>query len=297
MRLTQLEYFLAVYEYQNITKAAEKLHVSQPSITAALKELENEYNVNLFHRINKKMYLTDEGKLFYNHARRIINDIHDLEDSIHDMTGNRNLIRLGLPLQVGTFLLPLLINDFRTFYPHINLYLVECGAMDIIQQLIQENIDIAIAGIEVNNTLLNYSPLFNTEICFCVSKNHPLSSRKIISFREACQYPLVMFSEGSYTHKRILQLAEENHINLKIELFTKQLYSIINLILHGNLCSFLIPEAVALNSDIVAIPFDVPQIMTINTITKKNKLLYKDTKTLINFIKDQQLCRNNSSID
>lgn len=55
MRLTQLQYFMAVYEHQNITKAAEKLHISQPSITIALKELENEYHVNLFHRINKKM--------------------------------------------------------------------------------------------------------------------------------------------------------------------------------------------------------------------------------------------------
>ena len=84
MRLTQLQYFMAVYEHQNITKAAEKLHISQPSITIALKELENEYHVNLFHRINKKMYLTEEGLL----------GVDDLTFTVTFRAGNRRCTRL-----------------------------------------------------------------------------------------------------------------------------------------------------------------------------------------------------------
>ncbi|MCB7319336.1 LysR family transcriptional regulator [Lacrimispora sp. 210928-DFI.3.58] len=287
MRLTQLQYFLSVYEHQNITRAAEELHISQPSITTALKELENEYHVNLFHRINKKMYLTEEGQLFYTYATKILKDVEELEDSIRDITGNRNRIKLGLPLQVGAFLLPLLIGDFRSLYPQISLELVECGAMDIINRLLQEELDIAIAFIENDSTLLNQSPLFETEICFCVSYDHPLAEKKQVTFQETCEYPTVMFSDGSYTHKRIFRMAEKEGCHPKVELYTKQLHTIINLISNSAMGSYLIREAVMFNEDIVSIPFAEPLTITVNTITKKNRLIYKDTKALIEFIKKE----------
>ena len=287
MRLTQLQYFLAVYEHQNITKAAEKLHVSQPSITIALKELENEYHVNLFHRINKKMCLTEEGQIFYTYATKILKDVQELEDSIQDMTGNRNKIKLGLPLQMGAFLLPLLIGDFRSLYPQISLNLVECGAVDIINDLLQEELDIAIAFVESDSALLNQSPLFETEICFCVNYDHPLAEKKQVTLQETCKYPTVMFSDGSYTHKRIFRVAEKNGCRPQVELYTKQLHTIINLISNGGMGSYLIREAVAFNEDIVPIPFAEPLTVTVNTITKKNRLIYKDTKVLIDFIKKE----------
>lgn len=287
MRLTQLQYFLAVYEHQNITKAANQLHVSQPSITTALKELEEEYHVNLFHRINKKMYLTEEGKLFYNHARTILKDVQELEADIQNVTGNRNHIKLGLPLQIGAFLLPYLVGDFQKLYPQITLELVECGAMDIMNKLIQEELDIAIAGIENDSPFINLSPLFQTEICFCVGYNHPLAEKKQVTFRETCQYPVVMFSEGSYTHKRIFKHAKEVGCQPNVALYTSQLYTITNLIANSQMGSYLIRDTVDFNPDILAIPFETPMTLTINTLTKKNKMLYKDTKALIDFIKSE----------
>lgn len=287
MRLTQLQYFLSVYEHQNITRAAEELHVSQPSITVALKELENEYHVNLFHRINKKLYLTEEGHLFYTYATRILKDVHELEDGIQNMAGNRNRIKLGLPLQIGAFLLPLLVGDFRSCYPHISLDLVECGAIDIIDKLLQEELDIAIASIESDSNLLNQTPLFETDICFCVNYSHPLAEKKQVTFQETCNYPTVMFSDGSYTHKRIFRMADRLSCPLQVELYTRQLHTIINLISNSTMGSYLIRESVIFNEEIVAIPFTDPLKVTVNTITKKNRLIYKDTKALIEFIKKE----------
>lgn len=294
MRLTQLQYFLSVYEHQNITRAAEELHVSQPSITIALKELENEYHVNLFHRINKKMYLTEEGQLFHTYATRILKDVQELEDGIRNIAGNRNRIKLGLPLQIGAFLLPLLIGDFRSCYPEISLDLVECGAIDIINKLLQEELDIAIASIESDSNLLIQMPLFETEICFCVSYDHPLAEKKQVTFQETCQYPTVMFSDGSYTHKRIFRIAERLSSPPRVELYTKQLHTIINLISNSAMGSYLIREAVLFNEDIVAIPFADPLTITVNTFTKKNRLIYKDTRTLIEFIKKEYAKKTSS---
>ena len=287
MRLTQLQYFMAVYEHQNITKAAEKLHISQPSITIALKELENEYHVNLFHRINKKMFLTEEGQIFYRHASAILKNVQDLDNSMQDLTGNRNMIKLGMPLQIGAFLLPLLCKDFKTAYPKINLNLVECGAMDIVDKLLREELDIAVACIEAQSTVLDLIPLFDTEICFCVHKSHPLASRSSISFEESCTDPVTMVPEGAYTYKRIGSVADKKGIHPKVILYSQQLYTILNLIRLADMGSYLIKEAVAHTPDIVAIPFEDSLPVTASTLTKKGRLLYTDSKALINFIREK----------
>ena len=287
MRLTQLQYFMAVYEHQNITKAAEKLHISQPSITIALKELENEYHVNLFHRINKKMYLTEEGHIFYRYASAILKNVQDLDNSMQDLTGNRNMIKLGMPLQIGAFLLPLLCKDFKTAYPKINLSLVECGAMDIVDKLLREELDIAVACIEAQSTVLDLIPLFETEICFCVHKSHPLASRSSISFEESCTYSVTMVPEGAYTYKRIWSVADKKGVHPKVELYSLQLYTILNLIRLADMGSYLIKEAVAHTPDIVAIPFEDPLPVTASTLTKKGQLLYTDSKALISFIREK----------
>lgn len=287
MRLTQLQYFMAVYEHQNITKAAEKLHISQPSITIALKELENEYHVNLFHRINKKMYLTEEGQIFYRYASAILKNVQDLDNSMQDLTGNRNMIKLGMPLQIGAFLLPLLCKDFKTAYPKINLSLVECGAMDIVDKLLREELDIAVACIEAQSTVLDLIPLFETEICFCVHKSHPLASRSSISFEESCTYSVTMVPGGAYTYKRIWSVADKKGVHPKVELYSLQLYTILNLIRLADMGSYLIKEAVAHTPDIVAIPFEDPLPVTASTLTKKGQLLYTDSKALISFIREK----------
>ena len=287
MRLTQLQYFMAVYEHQNITKAAEKLHISQPSITIALKELENEYHVNLFHRINKKMYLTEEGQIFYRYASAILKNVQDLDNSMQDLTGNRNMIKLGMPLQIGAFLLPLLCKDFKTASPKINLSLVECGAMDIVDKLLREELDIAVACIEAQSTVLDLIPLFETEICFCVHKSHPLASRSSISFEESCTYSVTMVPEGAYTYKRIWSVADKKGVHPKVELYSLQLYTILNLIRLADMGSYLIKEAVAHTPDIVAIPFEDPLPVTASTLTKKGQLLYTDSKALISFIREK----------
>ena len=278
---------MAVYEHQNITKAAEKLHISQPSITIALKELENEYHVNLFHRINKKMFLTEEGQIFYRHASAILKNVQDLDNSMQDLTGNRNMIKLGMPLQIGAFLLPLLCKDFKTAYPKINLNLVECGAMDIVDKLLREELDIAVACIEAQSTVLDLIPLFDTEICFCVHKSHPLASRSSISFEESCTYPVTMVPEGAYTYKRIGSVADKKGIHPKVVLYSQQLYTILNLIRLADMGSYLIKEAVAHTPDIVAIPFEDSLPVTASTLTKKGRLLYTDSKALINFIREK----------
>ena len=159
--------------------------------------------------------------------------------------------------------------------------------MDIVDKLLREELDIAVACIEAQSTVLDLIPLFETEICFCVHKSHPLASRSSISFEESCTYSVTMVPEGAYTYKRIWSVADKKGVHPKVELYSLQLYTILNLIRLADMGSYLIKEAVAHTPDIVAIPFEDPLPVTASTLTKKGQLLYTDSKALISFIREK----------
>ena len=111
--LTQMRYFYEVCQWQNITKAAEHLHVSQPTISVAMQTLEAETGLNLFHREGRKLVVTPEGSKLLGKVNHILTQMDQLETEIQDMARNRNHIRMALPLQIGTRFLPRILGEFR----------------------------------------------------------------------------------------------------------------------------------------------------------------------------------------
>ena len=119
MKISQMEYFSCVCRCGSITKAAKELHISQPSVTAAVHELEKELGVNLFLRRNNKIQLTEEGWFVQERIDGILKSMDTLNRDLNDFVGQKNHIRLGVPLQIGSFLLPLLFGKFRQEYPEV----------------------------------------------------------------------------------------------------------------------------------------------------------------------------------
>lgn len=93
MELTQMLQFKTIAECENMTKAAEKLHISQPALSAAIKKLEQEFDATLFIRSNKKMVLNDNGKLLLSHAERILQDVRLMKAEMSEFTRRKNMIR------------------------------------------------------------------------------------------------------------------------------------------------------------------------------------------------------------
>lgn len=97
MKLTQLEYFCVAARYHNITKAAKELFVTQPSISNAIRTLEEEFGVNLFFRNNNKLTLTPEGELFYKSAEELLAHADSVESEFHELRKKIIPIRIGIP--------------------------------------------------------------------------------------------------------------------------------------------------------------------------------------------------------
>ncbi len=112
MTLTQMKYFAEVCREKSVTRAAEKLHISQPSVTVAMQELEAETGLNLFVRQGKRIEVTPEGEFLLAKVSAILHSVEQLNNDIGELVHTKNHIKLALPLQVGSILIPMIFEEF-----------------------------------------------------------------------------------------------------------------------------------------------------------------------------------------
>ena len=168
MTLTQMKYFAAVCREKSVTRAAEKLHISQPSVTVAMQELEAETGLNLFVRQGKRIDVTPEGEFLLAKVSAILHSVEQLNNDIGELVHTKNHIRLALPLQVGSILIPLIFEEFIPRNPEIRLEIVELGGMDSLRMVEREELYLAITIYEADYCSgLQYTRLFDSECCFC----------------------------------------------------------------------------------------------------------------------------------
>ena len=148
MKLTQLEYFCVAARYHNITKAAKELFVTQPSISNAIRTLEEEFGVNLFFRNNNKLTLTPEGELFYKSAEELLAHADSVESEFHELRKKIIPIRIGIPPMLGTIYLPELYFSLKKNFPEVDFRLYEFGSIKACNLVLEEKLDVAIVNAE-----------------------------------------------------------------------------------------------------------------------------------------------------
>ena len=119
MTLRHLEIFLAVAETGSMRKAAEQLYISQPTVSGAIRELEEEYDVLLFERLNQRLFITPEGRQLTIYARELLSLFHEMEYTLRH-SSDHAILRIGATLTVGTCVLP------AVSYTHLDVYKRQC---------------------------------------------------------------------------------------------------------------------------------------------------------------------------
>lgn len=115
-----MKIYVAVFHHSNITKAAEELHLAQPSVSLAIKELEEYYGIRLFERMGRRILPTEGGKEFYGYALHIVSLFDEMEKKVRNWDAIGNL-RVGASITIGTQLLPELLQRFRMEAPEIRM--------------------------------------------------------------------------------------------------------------------------------------------------------------------------------
>ena len=284
MTLKQLEYFRQVCRHNNLTKAASELYISQPTLTLAIHQLEEELGLQLFQRKNKRIYLTREGEYFLERSASILLDVEKLQEEMRYLADKKNLVRMGVPLMISVTMYPVLFKDFLEEFPDIQIEISEAGALGIIKDLIDGTIDIAITSLDHEfDSFLTAWKLFDSRVCFCVHKDHPLASRETIAFADTLEERIVMFNEGFYINKLLQSYYDQLGAAPNVFLRTSQLYTIKNLISNNLASAFLLEDCILPSDPIAAIPLQEQIRSEIGIITKKGARVYPGTEKILEF--------------
>ena len=286
MKLLQMRYFQTVCQYGSITRAAEELFVSQPTISFCIKELEDEFGVKLFHRRHNRLQLTVEGAHFHDKVNYILQSVDSLATQMKDMGNNHNHVKIAVPAMISTFLFPQMFNAYKKLYPEVELEMLETGSLQARKLVDANSVDLGITILDnaVADTY-NVLPLVPTELVFCVSKNHPLAGRDKISFKELADEHIILFKADSYQNIFIKRAFSEVGVAPNILLYSSQLYTIKKFLSYANVGVFLYRQLAEIDSDLVCIPLDTPINQDVVLFWSKNSSLYSDSENFIQFAK------------
>lgn len=205
MELHHLRYFEAVARLGHVTRAAQELHIAQPSLSKQIQVLEAELGVQLFDRVGRRVELTDAGKLLLPYARRVLRDVAEAREVLRqraDLTTGR--VSIGAPPTVGTRLLPQALADFNARFGGIALELHEEGAGQLVSLLAEGTVDLAVVPIPVAGVACE--ELFTEELVIAVALHHRLAQQGTITSAELMHEDVILFPKGYELRDQTLQL-------------------------------------------------------------------------------------------
>ena len=196
MTLRHMKIFEAVFRHSSITKGAEELHLAQPSVSVAVRELEEYYGICLFERLGRRIVPTELGKEFYGYALHIVSLFDEMEQKIRNWDA-LGVIRIGASITIGTHILPPLLKQYQALYPELRTE-VTIGKSAVIEQHILENkIDIGLIENQSEHPDINVLPFMEDYMQAIVAPDHPLAGCRQVTLEQLAQYPFLMREKGS----------------------------------------------------------------------------------------------------
>jgi DNA-binding transcriptional LysR family regulator len=213
MTLEQLRIFLAVVEHLHFTRAAEDLYITQPAVSAAVQSLEKEYGIKLFHRVGRRVEITDAGEMLKAEAQKIIDQVTLTERGLKELTSlQRGEIRIGSSLTIGNYWLPERISEFKRQYPGITVNCLLANAEEICEGTASGLFDLGLVTGEVKPALrssLEQQCIGSDRLQIVVGQSHPWYERSEILLGELTATDWVMRESGSGTQQMFEQALQD----------------------------------------------------------------------------------------
>lgn len=214
MTIRHLKIFIAVYNERNMTVAANKLFITQPSVSQAIKELENYYGVELFERISNKLYVTESGKKVYQYAKHIMKLFDELEDGLKENAPKKKLI-VGANYTVGVVLIHKYIKKFNSLYPNSEIKVIVNKASILKEMLRKNELDLALIEETKNESDFIEDFFYNDRIVVVADPQHPLFHQNEITAYDVVNEHLLLREKGAGV-RNLFEL-KMNQIGLVIE--------------------------------------------------------------------------------
>ncbi|MGE4277231.1 MAG: LysR family transcriptional regulator [Lawsonibacter sp.] len=280
------EYLYAIYQERSFSKAAKKLYVSQPWLSATVKKVEQELKLPLFDRGTTPISLTEAGRYYIQQVERIMTIEDEMRRTFADMSAAEGTsLHIGSSMFFCTYVLPSLLSEFRTQYPQITLTFTEGSSSALAEQVAAGKLDFLLEVEAPDSKLLDSMVWATEELALAVPAAYPVN-------RELCRYaytfeeflnrnqpglrkppvpltafrkaPLMMLNRNNDSYARSLTLCENAGFSPNISLYLSQMMTAYYLVCEGRGVAFLrstIPEYVAPTDSVVFYTLDDPQAM------------------------------------
>ncbi|UXV35426.1 LysR family transcriptional regulator [Staphylococcus sp. IVB6181] len=288
MDIKQMGYFIAVVQYGGMTNASRELFIAQPTISKAIKDLENELGSALFDRSKRHLTLTDSGEIFYKKSLEIMNLFENLPKEVNQLKGlEAGHISIGLSAVMNMNKFIETLGNFHQLYPNITYNLVENGGKALESQIINNEIDIGITTLPVDSAIFESIPLYTEDLLLVVSETHPLADREVVEMHELANEDFILFNEDFYLNDKIIETAKRSGFVPKTISKISQWNFIENLLTAGLGVSIL-PENIVkmLNGPIHSSKInDTAMRWQLGVIWKKEKYINYATREYIDYMK------------
>jgi len=200
MTLRDLRIFVAVCDCGGVTTASRKLSISQPSVSAAVKDIETEFQVKLFDRISRKLFLTETGRQLLGQARYLINQYDRMESGLRNRALN-GVLRVGASITIGDRFLPALVSTFSREHGSVRVK-ATIDSSDKIESLILENeLDLALIEAAPHHTKIASSVFMADELVIVCANDHPLAAGGQIAPDQIAQSDVLLPEKESATRE------------------------------------------------------------------------------------------------
>ena len=257
MNLHQLELFVAVADHGSFTRAAEALHISQPSVSARIRDLEDSLGQHLFEQVGRRIYLTDAGQELKEHAAAILLRVSEATRALDEIEGlQRGTLRVVATTTVGSYVLPRLMGHFKRAYPGIALALDVTNWSRAVELLRHHRMDLAVLGPTDEIEDMVVQDFVKNELVVAAAPSHPLSGRANVPFTELATHPVLVREQGSGTRADTERLFKDYGVELIVAMELRHSTAIKQGVMAGLGVSLLSKQAMGLeltNGTLVAL--------------------------------------------
>ncbi|KQL44978.1 LysR family transcriptional regulator [Brevibacillus choshinensis] len=287
MDIRQLQYFVEVAKQKSFTKAANTLHVSQPSISKMMKALEEELGVVLLDRTERKMELTDAGELVYDHATKVLQLMDSLSSSIGEVRNmERGRVKMGMMPTVGSFLLPNVIALFKKSYPGIDIEMKEYSAKLLEVHVEQGSIDVGLTVLPADTDKFDAVPLQAEDLVAIAHREHWLAERSSVSLAELRDEAFILFTEEYAIHDVVKQACVRSGFEPRVA-YMSSLWDFVGELVATQLGISLVPRSIVRrlnNSELRIVDISAPVIdWQYALIYRKDRYLSHAARAFISF--------------
>ncbi|MFI9722711.1 transcriptional regulator CynR [Streptomyces sp. NPDC052396] len=244
LELRHLRYLLAVAEHGNFTRAAEELHISQPTLSQQIKQLERTLGVQLLDRTGRMVRLTDAGAVYTDHARRALRDLAAAERAVHDVQDlSRGQLRLGVTPTFSAYLVGPLTAELHTRHPGLGLTLTETTQDHMEAALLADDLDLGIAFAGSHLPGIEATPLFTETLSLVTATHHTPPPADPLPVHTVKDHQLALLSGDFATRTHIDTYFTDHRIAPRITVEANSIQALTEIVRRTGLATVL-PDAI-----------------------------------------------------